>query len=168
MSRMWSQVLCAAQKQCRLLSAHHTTVAAVRLIRNRFWCRMGLACSNRSAQLQNTVRSKVTSSETAPTKDPYYFGKEGSSATLEELLASDLSMEELVRGEAGTRQGPNVASDVNEAVVSMRAFFVGQKLDTTAFSADMATYFPLYAQIQGRHNVIFSLDEATADQPEVG
>lgn len=62
----------------------------------------------------------------------------------------------------------DAVEDDHTTVIGLRGFFVGHKLDTAALATDIAQFFPLYAQIQGRHNTIFALEEEHAEHPEVG
>ena len=89
------------------------------------------------------VTGKASRATTVPTSDGYHAA---------ELRLNDAQ----------------VNGDSDATVVGMRGFFVGQKLDTTALATDVSTYYPLFAQIQGRHNVIFALDDEYAEHPDVG
>jgi hypothetical protein len=70
--------------------------------------------------------------------------------------------------EVRLQQGASNGSAPGTTVVGLRGFFVGQKLDTAGLAAEIAAEFPLYAQIHGRYNTIFALEEEHAEHPDIG
>ena len=59
-------------------------------------------------------------------------------------------------------------SNSQDTVIGLRGFFVGQKLNIAEFASSIAQQYPLFAQIQGRNNVIFALDEDYAEISDQG
>jgi hypothetical protein len=84
------------------------------------------------------------------------------------MQAVDESSEDTTNLMDEVEVGKTVAAIVGDMVIGMRAFFVGQKLNTQLLAMDMALHYPLIAQVQGRHNVIFALEDKHEDQVDLG